>query len=122
MEHELEMKGRPGVLELEGDDLVQAGLAVEVEVACPLLKVHAEQQPHKPKVMVPMKVADKYLVDLLDGDGKPFQLRLCPFPTVDEDMVLVDVKVLCGRKPSIGGQRTAGPQYGKLKGHGLGQQ
>lgn len=60
-------------------------MAVNVQVICPSVEMHREDQSHQPEVVVAMQVTDENVTDPMNVRLVPHQLHLSPFATVDKE-------------------------------------
>ena len=82
------------VLELYGNDFIEAWGAVDVQFIATLLQVHGEEQAHQPQVVITVQVADEDVVDFMKRYLVAAQLDLYPLTTVDEEVTILYAKVL----------------------------
>ena len=57
--------------------------------------------------MVAMEMANENLIYFLSWNGETLELCLNTFPTINKDVMFLDIEVLGGGEPSVGRQRTA---------------
>lgn len=101
------------------DDLIEAGVAVEVEVVGSSQQVHGEDQAHETEVMIAMQVADENVIDAVQVRLETHELHLRSFPAVNQKMPVLDLYKLCGGKPSVSRKCAAGTEYGDVEAHAM---
>jgi hypothetical protein len=52
--------------------------------------MHGTDQPDEPQVMIPVQVADKDIIDFIDFDPVLIELNLGSFPTVNQEILVVN--------------------------------
>ena len=100
-----------------GDDLIQTMVAVYMELVCPALKMHREDQSHQAQVMITVEVTDEDAVDAVEIDLKMHELHLHTFAAVHQEILILNFNELGRGEPPVRRQCTAGTQYRNFEIH-----
>ena len=87
MKYDLVVQPAVGIFELQRDNLLQATLAINMQVVWPAHEMHSEYQTHQPQVVVAMEVADKDVFNLPGVGFIKCQPLLCSFTTIYQKMM-----------------------------------
>src|SRR5690554_4298380 len=93
--------------ELQVENIPQCRRAIQVQLILAAHQMHRRQQPHQPKVMVAMQVANENVLDTVRLHAKTHKLHLRAFAAIDQVKLFVVVDELgSGMAPVHRGGRT----------------
>jgi hypothetical protein len=117
MEGKREAQSGTGSVELRRYDGPQRMRSIQIKWFGPAEQVHAEQQTHQPQVVVTVKVANKNVVNALNGHLEPGELHLRALATINEKVPVFDRYKLARRKASVHRECSARSKYRDGEGH-----
>jgi hypothetical protein len=94
------------------NDIVEAAMRINVQVCFAMIEVHGEHKAHETQVVIAMQVAYENVTDPVKTGIGLSKLQLRTFATVDQEMTVLNIQMLCRRKASVCGYRSAGSEYG----------
>ena len=89
---------------MQVEDLLQPIWTVDVEWAGPAQEVERGHQPRQTEIVVPMQMGNADVVDAHHPDALLSQGNLRALPTIEEELLLMDIDNLGGRIPARQGQ------------------
>ena len=91
-------------------DLLQPIWTVDVEWSGPAQQVERGHQPRQTEVVVPMQMGNADVVDAHHSDALLPQSNLRALPTIQQELLLMDIDDLGGRIPARQGQSSPAAQ------------
>ena len=76
--------------------------------------MHGENQPRQSQVMIAVQVADKNVTNFMDGYGVVYELQLGTFTTINQKVMVLNVKKLRRGESAVSRQCSTGAKDGEF--------